>query len=55
MVSPLLLFHVNESSARNVVPATERHQAIATRWLSLRSKSTRYYPRRVIFENGLLL
>ena len=49
-VSPLLLFHLNGASERNVIPATERHRAIyiATRWCSLRSKSNRYYPKRVI-------
>ena len=41
----------NGASKRSVVPATERHRVIATRWSSLRSNSTRYYHRRVIFEN----
>ena len=35
-VSPLLLFHVNGASERNVIPATKRgatlNRAIETRW-----------------------
>ena len=49
----LFLFHVNGASEFNVIAATKRHGAIATRCSSLRSTSTRYYPRRVIFENSL--
>ena len=52
---PLLFFSVNGASEHNVIPMTERHRAIGSRWSSLRAKSTGYYPRRVIFENSLLL
>ena len=54
-VSPLLLFHVDGASERNVIPATKRgdNSQLGNRNSmvhSLRSKSTRNYPSRVIFE-----
>ena len=54
-VSPLLLFHMNRASERNVIPTMERYRATAIWWSSLRFKSTRYYPKHMIFENSLLL
>ena len=51
----LLLFRVNGASERSAIPTTKRHWALATRWSSLRSKSTGYYPSRVILRNSPLL
>ena len=51
----LLLFCVKGASEHDVIPATERGNNLQLSYRnsmahSLRSKSTRYYPSRVIFE-----
>ena len=50
-----LCFFFGHVNAISVIPPTKKHQAIRTRWSSLRSKSRRFIPAAWYLRNNLLL